>query len=355
MKQIIFLAFVICITAVAVSAQTEKRNRDDIDQFNETKTNVFEFNKTAEEILDQIEKDMPTDEQAKSSVVEKLMESISESESESESPGRIRKRRVVQGPTAIDSRIEVRAFPLDTPWRAQYFSNVESVALVIERSLLNEVTDSFYRVDLSRTLAQVYSLCPEEPYGTQPVLGLGTCFVRDSTTMMTAAHVLDGPLKQYAVVFGHEMVLKSGFVNPFIRKENVFFPEKILKRSDELDLAVFQLDRHCNRAALALAEPNEVATDADIYMIGHPSGLPKKAAFNAEITDASHPQYFYTSLDAFQGNSGSPVFSLKTHKVIGVLVSGGVDFQWRSGCNVSTVCRKPYCPGERVVRVMTME
>jgi S1-C subfamily serine protease len=291
--------------------------------------------------------------QAFESVIKRIeVATVEISESESEMPGRARKRRVVQGPTPLDSRIEVRDFPLDTPWRAAYFYNVESVGLVIERSVLTEVSDSFYQVDLSRTLAQQYQLCPEEPYGTQPVLGLGTCFVRDSVTMITAAHVLEGALRQYAVVFDYEMVLKSGFVNPFIRKDNVFFPEKIPWRSEELDLAVFQLDRRCNRSALRFAALGNIKVDDDVYMIGHPSGLPKKAAFNAEITDASHPQYFYTSLDAFQGNSGSPVFSLKTHEVIGVLVSGGADFQWRGACNVSNVCRAPYCAGERVVRIL---
>lgn len=86
-------------------------------------------------------------------------------------------------------------------------------------------------------------------------------------------------------------------------------------------------------------------------MLGYPSGLPLKATVNVSITSFDNSGGFYTSLDAFQGNSGSPVFDLNTPQVIGVLVSGAADFVWNGGCNISATCRIPYCKGEKVFQL----
>lgn len=80
-------------------------------------------------------------------------------------------------------------------------------------------------------------------------------------------------------------------------------------------------------------------------------GLPMKVALNASMQGNTNPQFFYTSLDAFQGNSGSPVFQLDTHKVVGILVSGEIDYKWNGSCNASTLCRIPYCNGEKAIRI----
>jgi len=65
---------------------------------------------------------------------------------------------------------------------------------------------------------------------------------------------------------------------------------------------------------------DDIGFGTEVYMIGHPSGLPQKVAVNASVRSLEGAAYFYTSLDAFQGNSGSPVFDRNTGEVIGILV-----------------------------------
>src|SRR5690606_32537433 len=63
-------------------------------------------------------------------------------------------------------------------------------------------------------------------------------------------------------------------------------------------------------------------------MIGHPAGLPKKVAFGEEtrVISSDQDKYFVANVDAFGGNSGSPVFNQVTGLVEGVLVRGEPDF-----------------------------
>jgi len=57
-------------------------------------------------------------------------------------------------------------------------------------------------------------------------------------------------------------------------------------------------------------------------MIGYPLGTPMKLAKNARVIfNNEEAQSFITNLDAFEGNSGSPVFNEK-NEVSGILVNG---------------------------------
>jgi len=56
-----------------------------------------------------------------------------------------------------------------------------------------------------------------------------------------------------------------------------------------------------------------------VFTIGHPFGLPAKLADNARAaTDGDSSDYFTTSLDVFDGNSGSPVFH--NDEIVGVVI-----------------------------------
>ena len=57
-------------------------------------------------------------------------------------------------------------------------------------------------------------------------------------------------------------------------------------------------------------------------MIGYPLGTPAKLAKGGRVlVDDSNKQQFTTTLDAFEGNSGSPVLNNR-NQVVGILVSG---------------------------------
>ena len=117
------------------------------------------------------------------------------------------------------------------------------------------------------------------------------------------------------------------------------------------DVFIYELDRPLDRPILEWKKSSSLKVRNEVYMIGHPSGIPKKIAVNASIIENKHAQYFYTSLDSFQGNSGSPVFDFNSHKVIGILVSGELDYTFNGNCNELNFCKYPYCKGEKVIRI----
>lgn len=262
----------------------------------------------------------------------------------------------LKGPAQFDSRIEL--FQLDVliePQRRILF-NAASVGLVIRKENLEAVTDSFYRINTSLTLGDKYKLCPGQAFAKQPVAGEGTAFLiqGDQPRMMTASHVFSESIDHYAIIFGFEMENAVGAYETLIPIQNLYYPEQITFKDDALDIAIFTLNKSTDRRLLPLSA-KEPALEEEVYMIGYPCGLPAKVALNAGVEENSHPQFFYTSLDAFQGNSGSPVFSMRTHEIIGVLVSGEVDFVWNGSCNQVTICSIPFCKGEKAIRISTIQ
>ncbi len=63
-----------------------------------------------------------------------------------------------------------------------------------------------------------------------------------------------------------------------------------------------------------------------VYMIGHPLGVAKKFTPNGFVLTTKDAETFTTTLDAFRGNSGSPVFDTVTHDLVGILKGGEDDF-----------------------------
>ena len=70
----------------------------------------------------------------------------------------------------------------------------------------------------------------------------------------------------------------------------------------------------------ALQEPGN-----QVYMLGHPMGLPLKFTPDGTIGKQYRDDFRNTNLDAFSGNSGSPVFSVKEKKLIGIFTKGRPD------------------------------
>ena len=87
------------------------------------------------------------------------------------------------------------------------------------------------------------------------------------------------------------------------------------------DFALIRLDRKViGRKPLKIAT-SKISMNDSVTMIGHPMGMPMKYTSNASVFDESVGRSFHTNLDAFAGNSGSPVFN-KNDEVVGVLIAG---------------------------------
>jgi len=65
-----------------------------------------------------------------------------------------------------------------------------------------------------------------------------------------------------------------------------------------------------------------------VFAIGYPAGLPLKISPNAEVRSAVAANHCFTAaVDAYGGNSGSPVMSEDSGEVEGILVRGNRDFR----------------------------
>jgi len=260
----------------------------------------------------------------------------------------------LRGASKYDSRIETLRLNPDKPEEKKIIANALAVGIVIEKDKIHAISPTDFQLDVSITLGKRYKLCPGEAFASQATIGIGTAFIVGEKQMVTAGHVFAQSLDNYVIVFGFELYNKTGTYQTIISKDQIFYPKKILERNQESDLTIFSTDRPLNRTVLKIGNSTDVKINTPVYMIGYPSGIPQKVALNASVHENNDKQFFYTSLDAFQGNSGSPVFNMETHELIGVLVSGEVDYVWRGSCNTTTLCRIPYCKGEKVMRISNL-
>ena len=258
----------------------------------------------------------------------------------------------LRGPSQFDSRIEIHQLNPESDWQIDVLRNSASIGMVIDKNLLRSVTDSIYYLDISNTLGNTINVCESEPFINQPIVGSGTAFLIGDSVMITANHVFQNTIDQYAVIFDFEMVTAGGVVNNLVKANQVYYPSEIVKREVDYDIALFRLGRKpLRRKTIARQRSISIPTKSEIYMVGHPMGQPKKVALNASITENNHPDFFYSTLDGFRGNSGSPVFNMATHRVIGILVSGEQDYEFNGTCWESTICQYPYCKGEKIIRI----
>jgi hypothetical protein len=197
----------------------------------------------------------------------------------------------------------------------------DSVATPYERS-------KYYYFDLGRTLNRNMNICRDERFSEQPILPDCTGFLIAPDLIATAGHCVENEYQcqSFSWVFG--------FVEGVTRfpEDDVYHCKEIVNRRFSLasfitrDFAIIRLDRPVvNREPLPLRLNGRVRVGEPLGVIGHPSGLPMKVADDASVRRA-RIGFFYTDLDTFQGNSGSPVFNMDTGLVEGILVEGEEDY-----------------------------
>ena len=158
------------------------------------------------------------------------------------------------------------------------------------------------------------------------------------------------------------------------------------------DWAVIRLDRAVTGRTPVFIEPAVASVGTNVYIVGHPSGLPRKYTaknaasvldmYGGSIGSAANVRNIVTNLDSFrecrrpqapmraakifthvchgmlaEGNSGSGVFASDTHKMVGIIITGGEDWQVTGGCTQAHTCPMGLtgaagCPGEEATSAM---
>ena len=234
-----------------------------------------------------------------------------------------------------------------------------SVAAIIPRSRL--FSPGGDEVDIgSATLAQRYAaigkpLCDREAFRDQPSSAIGSAFLVTPNIVATAHHCLnENNATLHCLIFEFELG-RDGIAPTKYPVDQVYpvkrFLDGNIKTAGE-DWALVELERPVDdRDPLVLREDGAPEEHTPLFVIGHPSGLPKKIAGNAEIRDNSIASHFVANLDTYGGNSGSPVFNAVTNQVEAILVRGAADFVPMGNCYSSLICPITGCRGEDCSRI----
>lgn len=229
-----------------------------------------------------------------------------------------------------------------------------AVVALVKTGDLKRRSDGTYALT-TESYAEVYQLCGSEPFASQPLGCFCSGFLVAPDVIATAGHCVKSArdLAGIRFVFGFRLTGASKVRTAF-PPDDVYAGAAVIGRQlgdDGTDWALVRLDRAVvGRKPVRFRKEGRARTGQSLYVIGHPCGLPQKYAPGATIRHNSPKSYFVANLDTYGGNSGSPVFDSKTHRVEGILVRGETDFVSNGNCYVSMVCPTTGCRGEDVTR-----
>lgn len=219
-----------------------------------------------------------------------------------------------------------------------------SVCALVNVANLTENGDGTYTASPDAYIQLGVPACEEEPFGTQPVVANCTGFMVGYDLIATAGHCVDSfSLDTTRFVFGFIMIDADTPVLIFDASQ-VYKGIEIVDWAlgNGLDHAIVRTERYITAPGaepLPLRREGEIEVGTPVGVIGHPSGLPMKVAFgeNTYVRDNDpEKEYFTANMDAYGGNSGSPVFNDLTGEVEGILVRGPKPgFRLQGDCFVS--------------------
>ncbi|HBE89190.1 MAG TPA: serine protease [Elusimicrobia bacterium] len=208
----------------------------------------------------------------------------------------------------------------------------------------------------TRSYAQGYSLCKEEPFYDQVNGAFCSGSLVAPDVIMTAGHCVrsESACTGTKFVFGFG-VKEAGVMPNSVAASEVYSCAQLIGREEVgsgADWALIKLDRPVtNHAVLKYNTADTLQNGDPLLVIGHPAGLPTKIAGGATVRNINKPGYFVANLDTYGGNSGSAVFNARTHVIEGILVRGENDYVWKGNCRVSNVCASDGCRGEDVTKL----
>ncbi|OED35004.1 hypothetical protein AB833_31600 [Chromatiales bacterium (ex Bugula neritina AB1)] len=206
--------------------------------------------------------------------------------------------------------------------------------------------------------------CDDERFAQQPDLATCTAFLIGPSRVVTAAHCINAKgdsnilafdCEEVLFVFDYE-IMDDGEVRRQYQSNQIYTCHSIVHHNGQdgpADWAVIELDRATGRSPVALYTGNLKSVSSEpLEIIGHPLGLPLKWVRNGRMVSASSDT-FLAAIDAFEGNSGSPVFIRKdgVPTVVGMLSRGVRDYKTPvKTCLRTQVCNGKECAGESVTR-----
>ena len=235
----------------------------------------------------------------------------------------------------------------------------QATAAMVDSEILRFIPDLNSYIFPTSTLGEDNEVCSTERFVNQTHIATCSGFLVAKDIIITAGHCVEtqADCDDFRWVFDYT----SG--STLLNQKDVYKCKKIISRTKKdsffsmRDYAIIQLDRAANdRTPLKVRTSGRVKKGTRLAMLGHPTGLPLKYDANARVakhwnkfekktlvtrvqTFFKRTSYFTANLDAFAGNSGSPVINMDTDEVEGILVSGGGDYTYdfERDCSVATI------------------
>ncbi len=203
-----------------------------------------------------------------------------------------------------------------------------STAMVMSSTQLDQESDPDHVILRNMpTLGNARQLCDDQPFVEQPSVGFCTAFLVAPDIVVTAGHCLterECPTTSFIFGFGYEEAPEDPIEDlRQIPKEDVyacaeFISVRAPQECGDADGMIIRLDRPVEgREVLTYRREGQIEPDTEIFMIGHPDGVPSKVATGL-TRDPISEVVFKDNLDSFGGNSGSPVFNAETGVVEGI-------------------------------------
>jgi hypothetical protein len=225
-----------------------------------------------------------------------------------------------------------------------FIEKARSVALRVssKRLSVDRENSDLINFPFKKLKQAIPQICSNERFIDQYSVGDCSGFLIASNKLVTAGHCMFN--QQECASNQWVFDYKEGTTQ--FKKSNVYSCKKIIAQkyiyneTEVNDYAVIELDRNVtDRTPLTHRKIGRVNINTPVLVIGHPLGLPMKITDGARVSRMNENErerkfhswllrenYFTTNLDAYGGNSGSPVFNKNTGKVEGILVQGAEDF-----------------------------
>lgn len=205
-----------------------------------------------------------------------------------------------------------------------------------------------------------HKICSNERFANQDAAADCTGYLVAPDIILTAGHCIESlsECKKSRFVFDFALYTANDLYYE-VSKEKIFDCDRLLYTNNPdftkggPDLAVIRLTKPVNRPTLQLEYQSTIRENDGVFILGHPLGLPLKYAGDAEVLRIDSKSVLRCDVDAYTGNSGSPVFNASSYKIEGMLISGEDDFIEEKGkCSRSKICKRgDECDGEEVLSV----
>lgn len=246
--------------------------------------------------------------------------------------------------------------------RGKSFDNASKVAALIDSKFVRPDSDPMFFNLAGLSLIRAKAVCPTERFAQQMVVARCSAVLVTSNRMLTAGHCIQNQeqCERTNVVFNF-FHYEDSSRDSVVQANQVYKCKKLLGRKqgradndDSQDYALFELDR-VNEATspVNMQVTNDLQPGLSVYTLGHSMGLPMKFADGRVLSNKASDNMFRADLDAFSGNSGSPVFNSSSHTMIGLFVGGEDDLivDPDRKCRVVKQCHSGECKGELVLKL----